>query len=262
MDPVMNQIIPTAKPFLLPGASRDLGCLLVHGFTGAPKEMRWMGGYLAERGYPVLGVRLAGHATRPEDMIRARYTDWLASVEDGYALLRGLTRRIVLVGLSMGGVLALLSSARLAVAGVVAMSTPYTLTDDPRLKFTGLLSLFAPYLPKSKEPPGSGWFDQSAWQDHVSYPKNPVRSIGELDQLLAEMRLALPQVRVPTLLIHSKDDAYVLPENMEHIFAALGASDKTKLYITGSGHVVTRDAARQQVFQAAADFIQRIEAMN
>jgi len=73
------------------------------------------------------------------------------------------------------------------------------------------------------------------------------------------MRAALHQVRVPVLLIHSKDDDYVLPGNMELIFADLiNASDKTKLYVTGSGHVITRDAARQQVFQYALDFIQRI----
>jgi dipeptidyl aminopeptidase/acylaminoacyl peptidase len=63
------------------------------------------------------------------------------------------------------------------------------------------------------------------------------------------------------LLIHSKDDAYVLPENMERIYAGLvNAKDKTKLYVTGSGHVVTRDAARDQVFKTAEEFIRRVES--
>jgi esterase/lipase len=62
------------------------------------------------------------------------------------------------------------------------------------------------------------------------------------------------------LLIHSRNDTYVLPENMEHIYADLGTSDKTKLYVTESGHVLTRDAAREQVFAAASAFIRRVEA--
>jgi len=255
----MTQIIPTAEPFFLPADNRKLGCLLTHGFTGAPKEMRWMGDYLHEKGYTCLGVRLAGHATRPEDMIRSRYTDWLASVEDGYHLLRGSVDHVILVGLSMGGVLSLLSAARLDVAGVAVMSTPYALPSDPRMRYLKLISLFLPYMPKSKLPPGSGWFDQNAWQEHVSYPQNPVRSIAELNRLLAEMRAALPQVKAPTLLIHSKDDTYVLPENMERIYADLGAPDKVKAYITGSGHVVPRDAARLQAFELALDFIRRVE---
>jgi len=72
-------------------------------------------------------------------------------------------------------------------------------------------------------------------------------------------------VNVPVLLIHSKDDVYVVLENMEQIYAglvALHASDKTKLYVTGSGHVVTRDAARHQVFEAARDFIRRIDSQS
>lgn len=218
-----------------------------------------MGEYLNEQGLTCLGVRLAGHATDPEDMIRSHWTDWTASVEDGYRLLRGVTDNIFLVGLSMGGILSLLMSTRLAVRGVVAMSTPYKLPDDPRLRHIEWISRIVTYMPKSDEAPGSSWFDKGAWKDHISYPQNPVRSIGELNKMLGEMRAALPKVGVPVLLIHSEDDPYVSYENMGLIYAGLkNASDKTKLSITGSGHVVTRDAARRQVFKAALEFIQRL----
>jgi carboxylesterase len=193
-------------------------------------------------------------------MIASRWTDWTASVEDAYFLLKDLTDSIFIIGLSMGGILALLMSTRLNVNGVVAMSTPYKLPDDPRLRHIDWISKIVAYMPKSDEVPGSSWFDKEAWKEHVSYPENPVRSIGELNKLLGEMRAALPQVNVPVMLIHSSDDKYVAPENMEMIYADLvNASEKTKLYITGSSHVVTRDAARRQVFEAAAEFIQRVE---
>jgi carboxylesterase len=142
----------------------------------------------------------------------------------------------------------------------VAMSTPYKLPDDPRLRYVDWISKIMPYMPKSKEEPGSGWFDKEAWKDHVAYPQNPVRSIGQLHQLLGATREVLQDVRVPVLLMHSNDDRYVLPENIELLYAGLvNASDKTKLYITRSGHALPRDAARQQVFQSALEFIERIE---
>ncbi len=185
----------------------------------------------------------------------------MASVEDGYALLRTLSSKIFFVGLSMGGILALLMSTRLEAIGVVAMSTPYKLPDDPRLRHIEWISKIVSYMPKSDEEPGASWFDKEAWKDHISYPMNPVRSIGELNKLLGEMRAALSKIQWPVLLIHSRDDHYVLPENMEMIYADLiKASDKTKLYVTGSRHVITRDAARQQVFEAALNFIQRVES--
>src|SRR5215204_383337 len=257
----MPQIIPTAEPFFFLGDRSKPACLLIHGFTGTPKEMRWMGEYLNQQGYTCLGVRLAGHATIPEDMIVSRWTDWTASVEDVYLILRGLTDNIFFIGLSMGGILSLLLSTRLHVKGVVALSTPYKLRDDPRLPYIEWISKFVTYAPKSSDEPGAGWFDKEAWQEHVSYPQNPVRSISELNKLLVEMRSKLAQVRVPVLMIHSKDDRYVLPENMQLIDAALvNSSDKTKLIITGSGHVITRDAARRQVFETAVEFIQRVES--
>jgi carboxylesterase len=249
--------IPTAEPFFFPG-QKSTGILLTHGFTGAPKEMRWMGEYLNRQGYPCLGVRLSGHATRPEDMIRARHQDWLASVEDGYHLLRGSCERVVLAGLSMGGVLSLITSTRLPVAGIVAMATPYGLPPDWRLEYTELLSKFIPYMPKSKEAPGSSWYDKAAWQAHVSYPQNPLRAIGELKKLLELLRASLETVSAPTLLIYSQDDKY-LPlgslNSMEYIYGHIRSSRKEKLVITGSGHIITRDAQRERVFAAAAQFI-------
>jgi carboxylesterase len=255
----MNQIIPTAEPFYFPGSKT--GILLVHGFTGTPKEMRKLGEYLnQEHQFSVLGIRLAGHATHPEDMIRSNYTDWLASVEDGYSLLSSAVDSIFIMGLSMGGVLSLTTAACLPVNGVVAMSTPYKLPDDPRLRHIEWLSKLAPYMPKSTEEPGSSWFDKQAYKNQVSYPQNPLHGIGELNKLLGVMRASLPQIHVPVLLIHSRHDDYVVKDSMPRIFENLTTTNKQMLWIEGSGHVITADARREVVFKAAADFVHRISA--
>jgi carboxylesterase len=256
----MPQIIPTAEPFFFPGQGKNArtGCLVTHGFTGAPKEMRWLGEYLHQQGYTVCGVRLAGHATRPADMVRSRWQDWLLSVEDGYALLRSCTEQVCLLGLSMGGVLSLTAAAQLQVKGVVAMSTPY---DLPALSMpmwmTRLLSRVKPYMPKGKES-GRGWFDPAAYAQHVSYPMNPVRSAVELKLVIEEMHAALPQINVPVLLIHSRNDDYVVKDSMEQIYNHLGTSDKQMLWVEGGGHVITEEPTRTTVFKAAAEFIQRV----
>lgn len=221
-----------------------------------------MGEYLHRQGYTCLGIRLAGHATQPDDMIRSRWTDWVASVEDGYNLLCGLTDDIFLIGLSMGGILSLLMSTRLAprVKGVIAMSTPARMPSEYPIWFMKLISPVIRYRPKTRETPGSGWFDKAAYKDHIAYGKNPVRSAAELKRLILEMHMALPKVTVPVLLMHSRDDKYILPDSLETIYERLtNASDKTKLYITGSGHVLPRDSSREQVFQSAVEFIRRID---
>jgi carboxylesterase len=274
----MNQIIPTAEPFLFSGkgAHARIGCMVIHGFTGAPKEMRWLGEYLNQKGYTVLGIRLTGHATQPEDMIRSRWQDWLLSVEDGYNLLRSCTNQVFLLGLSMGGILSLTFASRFGagpacasaagtgedagrrVQGVVAMSTPYELPDDPRIRWAKLISHFIPYVPKGDETPDAGWFDKEAFNQHVSYPNFPIRSVAELNQLMAVMHDSLPKIHVPVLLIHSRDDDYVVKDSMAQIYEHLGTTDKEMLWVEGGGHVITEEPTRGRVFEAAAGFIERV----
>lgn len=250
-------IIPTAEPFLFPGDST--GCLLVHGFTGTPKEMRGVGIYLSiEADHTVLGVRLAGHATTIEDMKRTHWQDWLASVEDGLHLLNGICERVFVIGLSMGGALALLAAARYPVAGVVAMAAPYQLPKDWRQHFLGVVRLIQPEI--AKGPPD--WCNPDAARDHISYRTYPTIAVGELNKLLAQLRASLPNVHAPVLLIHSRLDTSVAPENMDCIYAALGTTDKQRIWLKNSGHVITREPERQTVFKAAADFIHRITQSN
>jgi carboxylesterase len=242
----MPQTIPTAEPFFFPGQGKNahIGCLVTHGFTGTPKEMRWLGEYLNRQGYTVCGIRLTGHATRPEDMIRSRWQDWLLSVEDGFNLLRCCTDQVFLLGLSMGGILSLTSAGTLPVRGVVAMSTPSNLPHIPLpLWIIRIISRFKPYLQKPK---------------HVSYPMNPLRSGVELKYLMDEMHAALPKISAPVLLIHSRDDDYVIRDSMQQIYEALTTHDKHMLWVEGGGHVITEEPTREAVFKAAADFIERV----
>lgn len=243
--------IPTAEPFFIPGGRT--GCLLIHGFTGTPKEMRWLGEYLSGQGHSVLAVRLAGHATQLQDMVRTRWQDWLASVEDGWNLLRCNVDRVYVMGLSLGGALALIAAARYPVTGVVAISAPYSLDYDWRIRYARLFSAFIPRVGKGP----SDWRNPEAARTHVDYPYFPTRSIAELNNALIELRRCLPQITVPALLVHSLQDESVLPRDAESIYAALGSRDKQLMWIENSGHVIIREPQRAIAFQAIADFLRR-----
>jgi carboxylesterase len=245
-------IIPTSEPFLFPGGST--GILLIHGFTGTPKEMRSMGKYFSDRGFSVLGVRLAGHATHPDDMLRVHWQDWMSSVEDGYHLLRGMTNEIVISGLSMGGVLTLLFAAQYKISGLIAMSTPYSLPPDPRMRFLPWLRLIMPRVPKGE----TDWQDPSPQDDHIDYPYYPTKAILELSALVTEMQAALPGITAPALLMHSRKDGGVEYKNMEKIYNHIGSLEKEMFTIENSGHVIVRDLEKDRVFEAAEKFIQRI----
>jgi carboxylesterase len=244
-------LVKNTEPFYFPG--NQIGCLLIHGFTGAPTEMRPLGEYLAEQGYSVLGVRLAGHGTRIEDLDRVTWQDWSNSVLDGWHLLAPNTEQVFLVGLSMGGVLTLYHASFLPVTGLVSMSTPYEI-EDPRSKYLGIFAKLIRYVDKGE----SDWQDEEVVQDHFSYDYYPTKGLVQLAQLLQIMQDSLPKVTVPALLMHSRKDLGVPLHNLDKITQALGTpkSDQQKLILENSGHVITRDKDQFKVFTTIHQFIQ------
>jgi carboxylesterase len=241
-----------AEAFLFPRGRT--GCLLLHGFTAAPHEVVRLGAHLANNGYTALGPRLAGHGTSLDDLARTRWPDWLASAEDGLHLLRGMCDRIVLMGMSMGGLLSVLLAADQRPAGLVLMSTPITLLQSPLRRWLKPLSLIVPRVRKG--PPD--WYDPSVNAERVAYPAYSTRAAAEVQDLITRARTTLPLVTVPTLIIHSRNDTFVVPANAELLLSELGAKDKKLLMVEGSNHLITLDAARQQVFQAAQAFVRRV----
>ena len=232
------------------------GCLLIHGFTGAPDEMRPLGSHLSSaHNHTVLGLRLTGHATRMKDLNRTRWRDWVASVEDGFHLLSGMTDHVYLLGHSMGGVLALYAAAQYQVDGVITTATPYQLQQDWRLNIAEYLSPLIPAIPKGSPE----WEQQHAANQEASYLRYPVRAIAELRDLLAAMRDALPRVTVPVLMMHSKEDRSAPFESMEQISSRLGSQHKETLTIEKGGHMIVLNEASALVFQAAARFIDQLE---
>ncbi len=251
----MSVILPRGAAFLHVGG--PVGCLVIHGFTGAPAEMRWFGAQMAQAGYSVVGVRLFAHATQPEDMFRARPQDWVASVEDGYHLLRGLSEQVIVMGLSLGGILSLHFASRFEVRGVVAMSVPYVLMAPWRRRlrpFFPALSRVMPYFDKGTP----DWRNPRLADDHLEYPRHPVRAVASLVDVHSQMLKRLPLITAPVLMIASHGDTTAPPWHSQTMFERLRTADKQLVLVENSGHIVTRDLERERVAEAATAFVRRV----
>ena len=251
----MKQIMKGGQPFFIPAGKT--ACLLLHGFTGTPNEMRWMGEYLAGRGFTILAPRLFAHGTKLADMQRARWKDWVASAEDGYFMLERRYEKIVVAGLSMGAALSLHLGSYLPVSGVIAMAAPYELPDNRARRLRPLLPILSLFW-KSQAKGPSGIHDPMADRVHVDYERYPLRGGYELQSLLAGMRRNLPKLDKPVLLINARADKAISPAHAQSIHDKLPTQDKQILMLEKGGHVIPRDLDRETVFKATGDFIQRV----
>lgn len=243
-------IIAGAEPFFLPGGRR--GVLLIHGFTGLPAELRLLGEYLHKRGYTVLGVRLAGHATDTQDLVRQTAEDWLDSARDGYALLSGVCEQVAVIGHSMGGVLALRLAAEKKVAQVVTLAAPIYIAEErgikalpPREQCEGLM------VPKSRRrlknvPPAA----------NSTYRQMPLLSVHELLSAISKLKPHLPEVLAPILIMHSRADHTAAPRSAGYIYDHVGSRVKEMFWLEKAGHLLPLEPERELVFARAAAFLE------
>lgn len=246
-----SKIIPSAEPFFLKG--NEIFCILIHGFTGSPKEMRWLGDYLKKNSYSVIAPRLPGHATDPKDMKRTNWKDWVSAIEDVYHFCKPNAKKIFIIGLSMGGILASYSSAYLPFNGLVTISTPYEFPQkDWRLPFVRPLSVIKPKIIKGAD----DWQNQEAAADQIDYPFYPTKSIAELRDLIIQFQKILPLLSLPSLHIHSTKDKSVPYHHLGNLFKHNGSTNKQQFTVENSGHVVIREPDRFQVFERILNFIE------
>jgi carboxylesterase len=237
------------NPFLFPGG--PVGCLLIHGGTGSPPEMRPMGEYLAQKELTVLGVRLAGHGTAPEDLARTTWQDLAASAEEGLVQLQARSERVFVGGLSVGGLLTLHLAAHHTLAGAIVMSAPAYLRNW-QLKAMPIVKRFLKWHHSSGK---VDLTDPSARDRMFSYRRIPVVFGEEVNSLIRQVHSELGLVQVPVLIMQGRCDRTIAADSAHVLFDGLGTKDKQIVWWPNSGHAITVDSEREQVWARSYAFI-------
>ena len=103
----------------------------------------------------------------------------------------------------------------------------------------------------AKGPPSPG-----SDPDHVAYDRYPVRGVAQLRGLLRATSAALPRVRVPALVVHSRGDTGVPAANPDYIYNHLGSATKDRFWLERSGHIVTEGPERAELLEHILRFVQ------
>ena len=233
----------------------DIGVLLVHGFTGTPVEMRFLGEQLADSGFRVHGMLLPGHGTRVEDLDRTSWRDWADAVEDAFDALALSCRRVAVVGQSLGGLLALhLASRRSDVAAVGSLATP--------LWLEGLSARVAKWaasgaLPFSSVPKlyGSDCSDPKVRRDNPAYDAIPTRGLAQLAEYMHVASDALDKISAPVLVVHGMHD-HTAPVACAARIAERANAVRVRI-LPRSYHLVTVDVERDIVAAEVRELLRR-----
>ncbi|MBI1377610.1 MAG: alpha/beta fold hydrolase [Frankiales bacterium] len=244
-------LLPGAEPFSHEGG--PVGALVLHGFSGQPASMRPWAEHLAEAGLSVELPRLPGHGTTWQDMTVTRWEDWYAEADRALTVLRRRCDTTFVMGLSMGGTLALrLAESRPDdVAGLVLVN-PAVHTerwDRHLLPVVRHLVKAFPGITDDIKKPGVS---------ENGYDKLPLQPAHSLQQLWALVRQDIAAVRAPLLLLHSRVDHVVEPSNAAWILAHVSSADTTEVWLEDSYHVATLDNDAPMIFERSVEFVHRL----
>jgi carboxylesterase len=223
-----------AEPWAADGGA--VGVALCHGLTGMPGSLQGWGEALAADGLTVRIPLLPGHGTRWQDANQVRWQDWYAELERTLEELRARCDRVFVMGLSMGGTLVLrLAEQRGSdIAGVVALNASlFTTRKDAKL--LPLARLVVPSFP----PVGNDI--KAPGVVEPAYDRLPTKAAYQLSKLWSVTNADLARISQPLLVLTSRDDHVVEPENSARLMADAGSTDKRQVWLEDSYHVATMD---------------------
>jgi carboxylesterase len=234
-----------------------LGVLVLHGFTSDIHCVDPLVKPLDEEDLPYRLPILRGHGTRYEDMEGTSDRDWYEDAENALLDLLREVEKVVVVGLSMGGLVTLELAARHRdkVAGVVTVAAALRFAD-PLAGLMPVLSRFVRFLPS----PNSYNDMELKKKENRNYPKFSTRAFAHLWRYSRKITKLLPSVDAPILILQSHKDQVVTPSSAQMIYDKVSLTDRDLMWFEASGHEMFLDSERDAVIETVMAFIRKIRA--
>lgn len=255
-------LVEGAAPIDLPMAGAP-AALLLHGGGDTPQVMAGLAAFLHERGYAVRAPLLDAHGRALEALARANARVWRENVAVQYAELCADHDWVAVVGLSMGGALAV------GLAAELGDDLPAMVLLAPYLEMPAAVQRLArssrfwrwllPYFPSGGQ---RSIHDPAAAARGLSHGVLTPAALRAFYETMRSGRDAAPRVRAPTLMLQSREDNRIAATSAESAFRALGSEEKKLVWVDGAGHVITVDYGHERVFALVAEWLDAHRAVS
>jgi carboxylesterase len=256
------------EPFLWRGAGEH-ACLLLHGLGGGIYELQWLAERLLAAGLTVQGFNYPGHDSAPHrlhgrrsaHMPPSRWTEWYGRALEHYLALRQEYPRVSLVGFSTGCLLALHLAFAHPVYKLVLLAPFFAIRHHwyylfrPE-QYLNSLGWLLEDVPRFHLPIRDG--DVRALAEKVAYFRSfNLSAVRSALELIERVKGEVASIRVPTLILQSRQDMVVDPDQAMWLYQELGSEEKILHWLEHSDHILTLDCERETVFAQVCAFLKR-----
>jgi carboxylesterase len=251
-------VIAGAEDIDLPG-DRGTAVLLIHGGGDTPQALYGLARHLRDRGFSVRAPLLSSHGRDITALRKASASEWAEQVRREYDALRATHDHVAVVGLSMGGALAISLAAERPDMEALVLLAPYVGMAPLVRRLASSSRVWGWLFPYFSTRGAASIRDPDAAAKALGHGILTPAALRALADVVNAADASLPGVKAPTLIVQSREDNRIAPEVAERGFARLGAQVKRMIWTTGAGHVITVDYGRERVFELAAQWIERYQ---
>lgn len=258
------------RPFFMESKARvvtkvkKIGVIVVHGYKSAPQEIQPLTQFLSGFGFKIYGVRLKGHGTAPINLKTVTWQDWYDSVQRGYAAMRNICSKIIIVGFSTGGLLSLLSAAQKnssnkKLEAIIAINSALKLLDIKTRMVPGI-NLWNEMLDKLHIHKGKfEYVDDVPENPQINYSRNYLKGVEELEKLMSFCENNLEKITTNTLVIQADKDPVVNPVSGKIIYEKIKSPYKILSELDFSNHVIVNCKKQDEVFEVIRKFLYQLK---
>jgi carboxylesterase len=225
-----------------------IGCLCIHGFTGAPYEVEPLAEYLTKHTDWIFSVpTLPGHGENLS-LKDIHYHQWIEHAEAELKKLIDTCDRVYVIGFSMGGMIASLLAAKYPVDKLVLLSAA-AYYINPKQMASEIKSMIVDLFKGNLE--NNEFFKRYKRKIKAT----PIKATFQFRRLVSYIKPLLPQVEVPTLIAQGECDGIVPPKSAEYLYRTISAKTKRLTYIKDSSHHICHCEEKEALFSQVYDFL-------
>ena len=234
--------------------------VFIHGYMGSPRQFAGLIDLAYEHGHSIAALLLPGHGGSAKYFGTGSYEAWQSHVDSEVERFSHDYSSILLVGHSMGGLLAINTAVKFdkCVRGLFLIATPFKRT------------LFSMYALKLRLKQAFSRRDnplKREYLDNCSVALTPdfiwtnIKPAADIKRLMNAARIMLPKLTVPVTAVYSSGDELVAMESADILKNELNDVDAplTLVLLSDSTHVYYpphEQAIIERSFEAALSVLQ------
>jgi carboxylesterase len=242
-------VMPGGEPHFFAGG--PLGVLVLHGLTGTTSSVLDIAKLCATAGYTVSLPRLPGHGTSVQDMMNTGWSDWSGAVLEAYDQLATTCDRIAVIGLSVGGGLAVHVAANRRDVAALVFINPYIKHPGPDWDDLAQSMLDAGVL--TYDSVGSDVKKEGVVE--TSYDQTPIAPALSWLKAVPQVNEDLSSITAPSLLFTSTVDHVVEVDNGDELVNKSNGPVE-RVWLENSYHVATMDNDRDLIESRTMKFLE------